>query len=263
MTESEVYKRRRRQKTSAQVSQDCRALRLAVCCKKLSWCFTNVPILILASELVWCVYVLLFKQCYLFTLLLLLLFFYCFRRCCHFFSPKDKYFILFYFKPNKWNNAMSTHVTKYRGVSLKREKASEGGWGERRCREVGFTKSTNRQNVNAHLTWNVALCVMELVNHLYHDVTLKSVQCRYDQRGCQSVCPDAFCHIHLLLHPSIPPSVHRSPASSTSLTVYTKGVHNSTKTRESESARCCYCYDYCYWHNWLLSAMVYTESLFS
>lgn len=24
--------------------------------------------------------------------------FYCFRRCCHFFSPKDKYFILFFFK---------------------------------------------------------------------------------------------------------------------------------------------------------------------
>lgn len=40
--------------------------------------------------------------------------------------------------------------------------------GERR--EVGFTESTNKQNT--HLTSNVALCVMEVVNHVYHNVTL-------------------------------------------------------------------------------------------
>lgn len=35
------------------------------------------------------------------------------------------------------------------------------------------------------------------------------------------------------VHPPIPPSVHRSPASLTTLTVHTKGVHNSTKIRKS------------------------------
>lgn len=48
--------RKHGRKTSAQVSQVCRALRLAGYCKKLSWCYTNLPIMILASKLACCVY---------------------------------------------------------------------------------------------------------------------------------------------------------------------------------------------------------------
>lgn len=88
--------RKRGRKTSGQVSQHCQALRLAGYCKKLSWCYTNVPIMILACELVYCVYDV---YCSVQTMLFIYIataatFFYCFRRCCHFFSPKDKYFIL-------------------------------------------------------------------------------------------------------------------------------------------------------------------------
>lgn len=69
MTGSKSLKKERRNggRTSVQVSRGCRALRLASYCKKLSWCYTNLPIMILASELACCVYDVdvLFKLCYL------------------------------------------------------------------------------------------------------------------------------------------------------------------------------------------------------
>lgn len=104
MTGSKCVKKKKKRgetgrKTSTQVSQDCRALRLAGYCKKLSWCYTNLPIMILAtSELACRVYdVYCSVQTMLFIYIAAAATFYCFRRCCHFFSPKDKYFYSFFF----------------------------------------------------------------------------------------------------------------------------------------------------------------------
>lgn len=78
------------------------ALRLAGYCKKFFWCYTNLPIIMLVRELVCCVYDVLFKMLFISAATAAtFFFFYCFRRCLHLFSPKDKYFIVFYLKPNK------------------------------------------------------------------------------------------------------------------------------------------------------------------
>lgn len=68
---------------------------------------------------------------------------------------------------------MSTHVTKYR--SLKKAKASEGWKDGIEAKVQGgeeHTKCTNSQIINTpHL--KCVLCVMEVVNHLYHIITLQ------------------------------------------------------------------------------------------
>lgn len=121
---------------------------------------------------------------------------------------------------------MSTCVTKYRRASVRKAEACER-WpsrSEEGRSEVVLTKRTNSHNVNTHLR------VMEVVSCISHCHTT-TAQCRYDSRGRLSV--QKRC-------PSIPPSVHRSPASLTTLTVHTKGVHKKIEEHYY------YCYDYCY-----------------
>ncbi len=150
------------------------------------------------------------------------------------------------------------HVTKYRRARMKKAKASERGWMDVQCSEVGFTKKvlTNKYK-HIHLTSNEALCVMEVVNHLYQP--LISVQCRYDKRDvCLSRC--------LLSRPSFPPSIHPSicPQVAYKLDNLVSSHQRCPQLNKNLEEWCCYCYDYCYWHyNWLLSAMIYMKSLYS
>lgn len=71
---------------------------------------------------------------------------------------------------------------------------------------------------------------MEVVNHVYHIVTLQLYRVDMFRGG---VCLSRGFLSHPLLSPSIPPSVHGSPASLTTLTVHTKGVRNSTEIQKS------------------------------
>lgn len=84
-------------KTSPHVSRDCHALGLAHC-KKLLWCYTNLPIMILASELVFLseMFTVLFRIYYLFTLLLLLLFI-ALDAAVDSFPQRNKYFFFISF----------------------------------------------------------------------------------------------------------------------------------------------------------------------
>lgn len=98
-----VVKERKRGKLMApRVSQGCQALKLAGYCKKLSWCYTNLPIMTLVCELafVLMMFIVLFKIYYLFTLLLLLLFV-ALDAAVNSFPQRTNTLFCFSFKPNK------------------------------------------------------------------------------------------------------------------------------------------------------------------
>lgn len=70
---------------------------------------------------------------YIATAATLFLFFFknCFRRCCHFFSPKDKYFILVLFSQiSEIIMQISTRFTKYRGRKSEREQKASERWSD-------------------------------------------------------------------------------------------------------------------------------------
>lgn len=156
----------------------------------------------------------------------------CFRRCCHFFSPKD-----IFLKPNKWNNAMSTRVTKYRRAGMKRAKESRGRvvGQKRKCNGGQLRKRelTHTEMLCSHVTSVSRSTVSTSTPH--HTTVQRSVDTlggnirpSVQRLSVTSICPQVACELD------------------------TKGDRDSAKTRE----HCCCCYDYGLWrYKWLLSAI--------
>lgn len=113
---------------------------------------------------------------------------------------------------------MSTRVTKYRGASGKKAKASETCIDGLRevIRKVYFTNNTNSHKHTTHLICNSYVYLLFLTIYTLYTTV--------------EICLSRFFFMSSIFDSVHPPSVHRPPASLTTSTVHTKGVSTKKQT---------------------------------
>lgn len=154
--------------------------------------------MILASEFV-CLWCLLFVPTMLFIYIATAatLICYCFRRCCLFFSPKDKYFILFLLcQIHKIMQRQHVLPNTEEQVCLKAKASERGEVKKESAGKMALQKKTNSHSLETQLTSNVAQSVCEACNRSY--------------RSAEMIRKEVCLSVQVLhtLHPSLcPPSV--------------------------------------------------------